>query len=415
MTGSVGPKVTIDVLMQRALEVPGLLSLAAGFTDNDLLPRKEVCSIVNDVLSSPAGSETLQYANPPGRSGLRRALCDYITTAEQATGATPAELEIKDVVITNGSQQALYLAAQTLCQPGDVILVEAPTYFVFLDLLTLLGVEAIAMPSRDDVLDPERLEGFFKDLKSQGRLERVRAVYLISYFSNPSGLSLDTERKRTLLARLREFGVNVPILEDAAYREMYFERPWPSPTLLNDETAEHPIVLMGTLTKTFATGLKVGYVIVRDERLRGAMLDAKRGQDFGTSNFAQAIVENAIVNGVYATFLTKMRTHYRDKCRILHDALTDHGLKELGWSWTQSEGGLYLWLTAPDGLRTTADSDFFNACIEEKVLYVPGNLCYVEGGTDKVRLSFGYLPTIDLSEAAARFVQAARKLRGTGS
>ena len=400
-------KVTVAALMQRAIEVPGLLSLAAGFTDNSLLPRAEVRSIVNEILADP---EVLQYSNPPGRVELRSAVCSELTLKDRAMGVDPGELDPADVVITNGSQQALYMAIQALCRPGDIVLVESPTYFVFLDLLDVLGVRAIGMPAKDDRLDVSRLAAFFDELQSAGTLANVRAVYVVSYFSNPSCLSLDRDQKTGLIETMRSHNLHVPILEDVAYREMYFDEPWPAPTLLEGRTPDMPLVLTGTFTKNFSTGLKVGYLWTDDSALRERVLDIKRAMDFGTSNFAQAIVERAVVQGVYARFLERMRAVYDRKCGVLHDALIDRGLHDLGWRWERSQGGLYLWITAPRGVVTIADSKFFDICIEEKILYVPGDLCFVTGGKNKVRLSFGYLEENALPEGAERFVRAAQRL-----
>ena len=400
-------KITVVALMQRALEVPGILSLAAGFTDNDLLPCAEVRSIVANILVDP---QVLQYSNPPGRQGLRSAICNDIMASDRACGADPGLLEASEVVVTNGSQQALYIMIQALCQPGDVVLVESPTYFVFLDLLDVLGIRAIGMPAKDDRLDLDRLGDFFNDLRSKGMLEKVRAVYAVSYFSNPSGLSLEREQKVGLVRMMQSYDLRVPILEDIAYREMYFDKPWPAPTLLEAYSANTPLVLTGTFTKNFSTGLKVGYLWARDAKLRERVLDIKRAMDFGTSNFSQAIIEHAISEGIYARFLERMRAVYDHKCEVLHDALIRHGLHELGWRWERSCGGLYLWLTAPKGVETTADSKFFDVCIEEKILYVPGDLCFVTGGENKVRLSFGYLEEESLPEGAERFVRAAARL-----
>lgn len=405
-----GETVTIDNLMARALEIPGLLSLAAGFTDNGFLPCREVRAIVDEILSTSEGSEALQYGIPQGRARLRELICGQLRTSDAELSSDPGELDPRHAIITNGSQQALYMSVQALCRPGDVVLVESPTYFVFLDLLKGLGVDAVAMPARDDRLADRELPRFFAELKASGQWSRIRAVYLVSYFSNPSGLSLDRRQKAALLEAMEHEGLHVPILEDIAYREMYFDEPWPVPTLLARETDAVPVLVTGTFTKSFSTGLKVGYAILRNDRVREKVLTIKRGQDFGTSNFAQAVVERALDEGTCDKFLGPMRKHYAHKCQILHDTLEAAGLRDLGWTWEHSRGGLYLWLTAPAHISTAGDGEFFEVCLEEKVMYVPGELCYSVGGSDKARLSFGYLEEDSLALAAERFVRAARRL-----
>ncbi len=401
--------VTIDTLMQRALEVPGLLSLAAGFTDNSALPRSEVQRIVTDLLASPETIEVLQYGSARGRPELRDRLAARIAEADAERNSLP-KVDAADVIVANGSQQALFLATSALCKPGDVVLVDSPTYFVFLDVLAVLGIEAVPLPSSGDLLDADALPEYFERLRGDGILERVRAVYVVSYFSNPTGLSLDADRKQRLLAEMKAQRIHVPVLEDIAYRDLYFDEPWPAPSLLAKHDDDIPIAVFGTFTKTFSTGIKVGYAYVPHEPLRRTMLSQKRAQDFGTANFNQAIVERALVSGVCDSYLQTLRKIYARKCDRLDAALDREGLRRLGWRWTRPPGGLYLWLTSPDDLDTTGGSRLFERCLEERVLYVPGDLCF--GGDarrDKVRLSFGYLPEDDLDEAAARFVRAAER------
>lgn len=406
---------SIDDMMQKALQIPGILSLAAGFTDNTVMPIAAVADIVRDLLSGPEAGSLLQYGSPPGRPGLRALLAEQLCAMDRDMGADPGILTPDDVIVTNGSQQALFIATQMLCQPGDIVLVEHPTYFVYLDVLRTLGVRAVGLPSRNDTLDVEALPAFFAALQ-RGTMpggtthdgSRIKAVYLVSYFSNPTALSLSQDQKSGLLRAMQNAGLHVPVLEDVAYRELFFHTPWPASSMLCMETKDIPVIVTGTLTKTFSTGLKVGYMATRAAHLRKPMLDLKRCQDFGTSHFSQAILERAISTGALQAFLKRARAHYAHKCQILHQALLASGLHDLGWRWPQSQGSLYLWLTAPAGTQTGADSALYAAALHEKILYVPGQLCCPDGGDDKVRLSFGHLPIDALPEAAERFTRAAR-------
>lgn len=402
--------ISIDNMMQKALEIPGLLSLAAGFTDNRLAAREIVRSLTNELLSSDANNEILQYGLPVGRRQLRRQLAERLVAQDLAQGATPAAVNEEQTVITTGSQQSLFLAVQALCQPGDVILVEHPTYFVMLDVLRTLGVRAIAMPAVDDTLDVGALDAFFENLRATGDLDRVRAVYVISYFSNPSSLSLSLAQKTGLLDAMRRNHLLVPVVEDIAYREFYFGEEWPAPSMLAWDTPEIPILVTGTLTKLFSTGLKVGWMVVNEPKLRQRLIDLKRCQDFGTSNFTQAICELAIERGHLDEYLDHVRPLYAEKAAALDAGFREAGLEDLGWSWDAPRGALYLWLRAPEGVETGPASDLSRICLEEKVIYVPGELCCPQGGANRARTSFGSLSPADLREAAARFTRAARRV-----
>lgn len=408
--------ISIESLMQKALKEPGMLSLAAGFTDNSILPREEIASLARDLLSSPvAGGEALQYGDPQGRPGLRRRVASRVRRLDEERGGEPGPLGPENVVITTGSQQGLELTVRALCRPGDVVLVEAPTYFVFLDLLRELGIEAVSLPATDDRLDADRLPELFEELEREGRLDRVRAVYVMGYFANPTGYSLPEETKRALTETLEEADLEVPVIEDTAYREFHFGEPWPAASTLCLESAGRPAVYAGTFTKSFATGLKCGYLVVRDSALLGRVRSLKRVADFGTANFVQAIVERALEREVYDRFLERMRPLYAEKARVLHRALLEGGLRELGWRWEEPRGGLFHWLAAPPETGVAPGSEFYRACLDEKVMYVPGSLCYAEEAGDRIRLSYGNLGEAALEEAAQRLARAARKAERAGA
>lgn len=410
----------ITRLMELALETPNLLSLAAGFTDNATLPVTAVADSLRVLAERTPDSEHLQYGTNAGRPGLRLALATRLASQDAAASAAPsasaAEVAaLRDATfITNGSQQALYLAIQTLCEPGDIVLVDRPSYFVFLELLGGLGVEARSLPVADDGrLDLPALATSLARLEADGERSRLKAVYFVSYFSNPSGRTLDRAEKRGLAATLRASGCVVPVIEDAAYRELGYDPAAARavPGVLGDEAwAGFPLLYTGTLTKPFASGLKVGFGVCPDPAWRAAMLHVKGHHDFGTGNFAQALIEQALRDGAFDAQLATLRQAYVAKRDALHSALVAGGLPALGWRWREPDGGLYLWLEAPAGLATGFDSAFCRACLDEGVLYVPGELCFGDAAPlNTVRLSFGVLSPVALAEAGARFVRAARK------
>jgi 2-aminoadipate transaminase len=412
----------ITALMQAALETPGLLSLAAGFTDNATLP----VTAVGDALSrlaagrdGVAGAEFLQYGTNSGRPGLRAALAARVLAQDERAAGLAAEPQAEKLAaraaqtfVTNGSQQALYLAVQTLCEPGDIVLVDRPSYFVFLELLGGLGVDTRSLPTAaDGRLDLEALAVMLRKLHAAGERPRLKAVYFVSWFSNPSGRSLGAAEKRALADTLRVEGCVVPVIEDAAYRELGFDpaAAWAQPGVLGDPAWDgFPRLYTSTLTKPFATGLKVGYGMCDDPAWRSAMLHVKGHQDFGTANFTQALLERALVDGAFDAQLEVLRRAYLRKRDALNSALEAGGLRALGWRWRAPEGGLYLWLEGPAWLDTGSDSDFCRACLHEGVLYVPGALCHGDAApTHTVRLSYGVLAPAALAEAGARFCRAA--------
>ncbi len=399
---------TIARLMAMALENPRLLSLAAGFTDNRTLPVAAVQAAVTALARRPGEPEYLQYGTNLGRPHLRQLLAERLQAREPALRGAPGA---ERVMVTNGSQQALYLAMQVLCAEGDIVLVDRPSYFVFLEMLAGLGIRARSLPvGADGRLDLRGLEARLEELARTGELERVRALYFVSYFSNPSGRSLDAGEKTGLARVLRARGLCLPVIEDAAYRDLYFQKAPAAPSVLGLEAwREFPILYLATLTKPFATGLKVGYGYCTSDDWLLRMTHLKGHHDFGTANFTQAILEEVLAGASFDRHLATLRPAYERKMQTLHATLEAEGLRASGWRWAAPEGGLYLWLAGPPDLDAGLESPFCRACIAKGVLYVPGELCFGdEPRRNCVRLSFGVLDEDHLREAGRRFARVAR-------
>jgi 2-aminoadipate transaminase len=395
--------------MAMALETPNLLSLAAGFTDNATLPDEFVRDATQAMLAKPGDREFLQYGTNQGRPRLRELLAERLSKIEPTLDA--AELQ-RGIFITNGSQQALYLAMQVLAEPGDIILVDRPSYFVFLEMLTGLGLRAVSMPvDAQGTIDGPALGRLLQAIEARGEVARIKAVYFVSYFSNPSARSLAATEKNVIAEELARRALFIPVVEDAAYRELYYRDVPPAPSVLSAPAWEKfPKLYTATLTKPFATGLKIGYGLCTDQRWLKKMLHVKGHHDFGSANFNQAILEHALSSGNYDRQLSRIRPAYERKMRALHDTLVSEGLPALGWQWAEPEGGLYLWLAAPRFLDTGLESAFCQACLEAGVLYVPGGLCFGDDAPKHfVRASFGVLNERDLSEAGRRFVAVAKR------
>lgn len=400
---------TVIRLMAMALENPELLSIAAGFTDTASLPVEGVRTAVAELAENQSTPEYLQYGSNRGRPGLRKILVDHLCELEPELDHDETQ---RGLFVTNGSQQALYLAMQVLCNPGDIVLVDRPSYFVFLEMLEGLGIEARSIPvDEDGLVDGEAFAGLLEGMKANGEAERIKAVYFVSYFSNPSGRSLTREEKALIGSTLRNNDLIIPVIEDAAYRDLYFRDPWPSPSILTiPEWDGFPRMYTSTLTKPYATGLKVGFATCSDLAWSAKMLHVKAHHDFGTANFNQAVFERVLSNGGFNTQLRRIRKTYESKMIALDSALRDEGLEGMGWSWAKPTGGLYLWLTAPAGLNTGLDSGFCERCVQEGVLYVPGELCFGDdAAVNCIRLSFGVLAESELAEAGCRFAKVARE------
>lgn len=392
--------------MKVTLDRPELVSLAAGFTDNESLPVAEVRALVADLERDDAGARAaLQYGTTIGDAELRRLTLERVRAQD---GLSPGpSLTPDDVVITNGSQQLLYLVSEVLCDPGDIVLVEDPTYFVYLGICESLGLDARPVRMENDGLSLDGLKQVLDGLKASGEIRRLKFAYLVTYFQNPTGRTTSFEKKREALAMLRacEKAAGHPIfaLEDAAYRDLRFDGP-DTPSLKTLDAANERIIYANTYTKPFATGIKVGYGVLPRPLLR-PVLRTKGNHDFGSANFNQRLMALAMKTGVYARHLPTLQAAYRRRRDLMNAAFRQHMPAFVKWQ--EVRGGLYYWAELPERADTSHDGPIFRAALEAGVLYVPGDLCFA--GTPSrprprncMRLSFGGTPSHQIEEGARR-------------
>ncbi|MBV9463670.1 MAG: PLP-dependent aminotransferase family protein [Verrucomicrobiae bacterium] len=391
----------ISWLMRMALQRPQLISLAAGFTDSSSLPSREVSEIFGELAAdSRALQRALQYGSAQGDEGLRRWTADRLAAADGLRDPG-ASAHPDRVVIGNGSQQLLALATDALCDAGDLVLIEDPTYFVYLGILQNLGIEGV--PFRDVAEFRSRLA----ELKRDGQLSRLKLAYLVSYFRNPTGDTATFEEKKEMLAELakaeRDAGHPIYFLEDAAYRDLRFEGGDTQSAVAADPKLER-VIYTATYTKPFATGLKVGFGLFPDEILP-VILRFKGNEDFGTSHFDQQIVARAASSGRYEKHLEELREVYRRKADAMRKGLERHFPSSAKWN--APLGGLYFWVSLPESADCGVKSEIFQAAIAADVLYVPGELCYAPSPrrrvpTHQMRLSFGSAPIDQIEEGLRR-------------
>ncbi|WP_233579008.1 aminotransferase-like domain-containing protein [Tautonia sociabilis] len=396
--------------MKRALDNPRLISLAAGFVDPASLPIDPTRRAVDAVLGDPAsGRKALQYGTTIGDPSLRSRL---VRRLELEENALPGQFEgvLPRMVVTNGSQQLLYLVAEALLDPGDIVLVESPTYFVFMGLIEARGARVIGVETDQGGLNLEALEATLERLEAEGDLPRVKLIYTVSEHSNPTGISLAEDRRAPLVELANRWSKDhqIFVLEDAAYRGLSFSGREPSSVWRHDEEGRC-VILARTFSKSFSPGLKTGFGVL-PEALVDPVLSLKGDHDFGSNNFAQAVLDRALADGSYDAQVAWLREVYRTKCDVLLGALEEHLGDVEGVSWTVPTGGLYIWLTVPEWLDTGKDGPLFSRALEHEVLYVPGVYAFAdEPGpvpTNHARLCFGVPDEDQLREGARRLAGA---------
>ena len=404
----------ISWLMQLTLDRPKLISLAAGFTDNESLPVAEAGEILSSVLKPGKRAQAaLQYGSTAGDPQLRERTLKRIEKLDRVdTGHS-----VDDVIITHGSQQLLYILTEALCDPGDIVLVEDPTYFVYLGILESRGIRARGVRLTPDGLDVEHLDRVLSELKRSGELGRVKLLYQVTYFQNPTGWTSPFERKTATLEVLHNYeratGHPIYLLEDAAYRELRFAGP-DVPSALAVRKHRDRVLYAGTYSKPFATGARVGFGIL-PEPVRTAALRIKGNHDFGTSNLLQQLLLRALESCKYETHLAEIQRRYRRKAQLMTAAVEAHFPSNI--QWVRPNGGLYVWATAPRGTSAGVKSKLFRTALRRDVLYVPGELCYADDPARRkpnrdMRISFGGAADANIPLGIARLGSILRQLTG---
>lgn len=402
----------ISWFMQQAVENPNLISLAAGLVDAESLPGEEIAEAARSILSdSAAAKAALQYGTTTGYSPLREKIVSRLNALDRRAPGEAYRAE--DVVITTGSQQLLYLIGELLLDPGDIVLVEAPSYFVFHGVLESLGVRALQIPMDDEGMIIDALEDRLEQLERSGELPRVKMIYTVDYFQNPTGLTLSLPRRKQLVEVARHWSKHhrLLILEDAAYRELRYEGDDLPSILSFDETREHVLQAM-TFSKPMAPGLKTGYGLLPDG-LAAALARFKGNHDFGSSNLNQHLLDRLIANGSYDRHVATLQRVYRTKRDAMLRALKTEFPDLTGATWTHPKGGLYVWWKAPEGMETGPDSPLMKESLKQGVLYVPGEFAYVDDGPyprNEARLSFGVEQPDRIREGIERLAHAAREV-----
>ncbi len=362
------------------LGVPDLISFAGGFPDPETFPRERVSTLFQELAASGEAT-AFQYAPTRGLAGLLDALAGRLETLQ---GRRPADDEL---MITSGAIEALELVAKSFLDPGDLVVVEAPTYLGSIQAFRGFEAALVAVGMDDHGLDVEDLERRL----AQGL--RPKLVYSIPDHQNPAGVSLAAERRMLLVELAQRYGFL--IVEDVAYRELSFsDESLPSLWSL----APDVVVQTGTTSKTFFPGVRLGWAVGPAD-ISTRLVSAKQNTDQCAGALGQRLFEESLRRGWIDEQLVLSRALYRRKCARMLEAL-ERWVPD-GAHWTRPEGGFFSWLTLPDG----ADSvDVAGRAAERGVGIVPGTLFFPDGrGADTVRLSFSMVGEAQIDDGIERF------------
>jgi 2-aminoadipate transaminase len=357
------------------LGLPDLISFAGGFPDPATFPRERMSALLQEFAAAGEVS-AFQYAPTRGLAGPLDALADRL---EKLQGSRPADHEL---LITSGGIEALELICKSYLDPGDLVIVEGPTYLGAIQAFRSFEAELVAVPMDEDGLQVDELERVLA-----GGL-RPKLLYSIPDHQNPAGVSLTAERRAPLVELARRYGF--VIVEDVAYRELGFSGDTlPSLWSLGPDV----VVQAGTTSKTMFPGIRLGWAVGPAD-IAARLVSAKQNTDQCAGALGQRLFEEYVRRGWIEEQLAQSRALYRRKSERMLDAL-DRWMPS-GTSWTTPHGGFFSWLTLPDGVDS---ADLAQRAVEQGVGIVPGGLFYVDGsGADKVRLSFSMVDEQQIDE-----------------
>lgn len=371
------------------------ISFAYGLPDPGSLPFDGIVGATDRALHTDSGMWALQYGSAKGQAGLLSILVEKLARDQRLT-VSPDNL-----IITNGSFQAIELLAQAFLDPGDTALVEAPTWSGAVMIFQRTGGQLVTVATDDEGINLDSLEQTLADLAHQGR--QPKFLYTMPTFHNPKGVTLPLAKRRRLIALAQEH--QLPVIEDDAYFDLRF-RGDHLPTLYSlDDTGL--VIYLGTFSKILAAGLRLGWAVATPALTHKLVL---LKNDTGSSPFGQHIAETFARSGELRAHIDHLVAVYRDKCDLMIGALEEY-MPE-GTRWSRPDGGFFVWLTLPAGIDSRALLEHGRSL---GVDFLPGTACYGDGrGTNEVRLAFSFTRAEDIRPGIARLGQATLELLRAG-
>lgn len=346
---------------------PEVVSLAGGMPNVSALPHDVITDSLARVMREQ-GAAALQYGSGAGQPALRELILD-VMALEGIRGT------VDNVVTTVGSQQALDLVTKLFIDPGDVILAEAPSYVGAIGVFRSYQASVVHVAMDDDGLIPDALRQTIAQLRGQGR--RIKFLYTIPNFHNPAGITLSAERRPEILEICR--ANEILVVEDNPYGLLYFDRPAPDALRSIDDEG---VIYLGSFSKTLAPGFRVGWVLA-PHAIREKLILAAESAILSPSAFSQLTVAEYLKTADWRGQIDTFRGVYHERKKAMVSALGEY-LPDL--SWTDPNGGFYVWLSLPDQLDS---KQMLPRAVKELVAFTPGTAFFADGrGRHAMRLSF---------------------------
>lgn len=342
---------------------PGVINFAGGLPAPELFPIDEIKSVCERVLSK-YGPSSLQYSLTTGVPLLKEYLAERVSVGDIKYSADSIQM-------TCGSQQGLDIIGRVFLEPGSVVLTEEPTYVGAIQAFSFYDARFISVATDDDGMLPDDLEN--KIIKYNPTM-----VYLVPNFQNPSGITMSKARREAVIELAKKH--DVPIVDDNPYRELRYQGEHVPSLKAMDK--EH-VIQLGTFSKIISPGLRIGWILAEPQII--ALCERmKQACDLHTNTFAQYVVYEFAASGGLDKHIDRLIDSYRKRRNVMIEALRNHF--DDGTTWTEPEGGLFLWVRCPAGISA---SELLPKALEAGVAYVPGKYFYSQKPDDTtLRLNF---------------------------
>ncbi len=384
---------------------PEVISFGGGMPAPELFPVHEVDAACQQVLAKE-GAVALQYGTTEGYQPLREMIARH--TARYGIRVKP-----DNVLITTGSQQALDLIAKLFIDPGDRVVVDAPTYLGALQAFNLFGAEYASVPLDERGMNPDALKAALRP--------HPKFMYLLPNFQNPTGLTMSLERRQTVIELADKY--DVPIVEDDPYGQLRYEGKH-LPPLVALEREAHPgrrangeglgsVIYLSTFSKTLAPGLRLGWIVAPTDVI-AKLVQLKQGADLHTATFTQVVAYEVARGGFLDRHIRTLRQEYHRRRDVMLSALEDNFPESWGVTWTRPAGGLFLWVSLPSGLDS---HELLEAALKQNVAFVAGDSFFAPDydrreANRHMRLNFSYAAPDLLREGIRRLAKAVGQMLG---
>jgi 2-aminoadipate transaminase len=369
---------------------PGVISFGGGLPSPETFPVKELEEITCKLLREK-GAMALQYGPTEGEVSLREEIAKWMSREKRTV--TP-----ENILVTSGSQQGLDIVAKVFLDPGDIVMMELPSYIGGLQAFSAYRAKMIGIPQDDEGMRINLLEKALARLAKKSR--KPKFIYVVPDFQNPSGVTMTLERRKSLLELARKY--EVPIIEDSPYRDLRFTGK--SVPMVFSLDKENYVIALGTFSKLFCPGLRLAWITAPSEWME-RMVAAKQSMDLSSPILTQLMLAEYLKRGLLPQQVERIRRLYARKRGVMLKAL-DRYMPE-GVEWTKPEGGLFLWVRLPEKMSA---NELFPKAVENKVAYVVGSAFHCNGkGQNTMRLNFSYPTEEQIDEGIKRLAKMIRE------